>query len=82
MIFLTDAEIFSRGVKCPNISSTTPPKTQRNGSEPSMGDAMNITGNPFSAPRKSDDYDYEAGPVYGNGRGFCDYSMALPHYDV
>merc|ERR1719419_354256 len=24
----------------------------------------------------------EEGPMYGNGRGFCDYSLPLPHDDV
>ena len=67
-----DAEIFSRGVKCPNTTAGRPV----NDGEPSMGDAMNITRNPFPSSQTAN------GPMYGNGRGFCDYSLALPHYDV
>jgi len=74
-----DAEIFSRGVKCPNVSSTMSDSSKAANTEPSMGDAMNISRNPFSSASSQSDIE---GPLYGNGRGFCDYSLALPHEDA
>ena len=79
-IQIADAEIFSRGVKCPNVSSTLPDHaTAAKNSELTMADAMNISRNPIPQSNGARDMD---GPLYGNGRGFCDYSLSLPHSDV